>query len=219
MNPSKSNKNEEELLVNRFIRTGELHGDGRCDGLARAMENDSLRHRMNLAAAFDRCREWSGSGAVPAWQKIREGFHKTADRLVLQIMESGRLAARWGETLLDDPFPGESTGTPAPSMVALGDRDDLRLRRCLVAIEPGDSSIRCELRFFRTKEGLIKVELHTDTSLPGRYLAELWSGVDLFQQLPVEDGMASFSRGLSPGSYRIILRVGDKQHELTLDIE
>lgn len=218
MNPSKSNKIEGERLVNRFIQTGELHGDGRCEGLAHTMQDDSLRRRMNLADAFDRCREWSRSGTMPAWQKIQEGVHKTAERLVLQVMESGRLAARWGENLLNDSFPVESMGTPEPALVALGDRDDLRLRCCSVVIEPGDSSIRCELRFYESKDGLIKVELHADTALPGRSIAELWRGEDLLQQLPVENGLVSFSRRLSPGSYRIILRVGAEQHEINLDI-
>jgi hypothetical protein len=213
-----TSKSDDQSLVSRFVRTGELHGDAQSDRLAGAMQKDSCRHVMDLADAFDRCREWSRCGAVPAWQRVREGLLKTADRLVLQVSESGRLAARWGENLIEAAFPLQATGGRELAAVALGDRDDLRLHRCSVKIGRGDSSVGCELRFHVGKDGLITVELHADAPTKGRWLAELWSGTDLLQQLPLESGVVAFSRRLSLGCYRIVLRGGDKQHEIAMDV-
>lgn len=217
-------RHRDALRLLKAIGLRELHGDGNVRRLAELAADERFSLRLDMEEAAHRCREWMLSEPAAlsrAWRRLREGVYGLQVSVKLQVQETGRLVGSWGDEVQAALGPVLWPAGAQPQRVALGEGDDLEARSAMASIGSGDSKVGCDVCLFARKDRTVAVELRITPigSSPGvGWSAELWRASEPLQRMPIEDGRVAFTRALSPGAYRIVIRAGREQYEVEVEV-
>lgn len=220
----KGNIRDTEYRLLNAVRHRELHGDGNVEYLAELAKNKRFSLRLDMEEAAQQCKEWitvAPQTGVRAWRQLREGVYGLQVSLKLRVQEAGRLAGSWGEDMREALSPVIWPIGAQPQLVALGEGDDLQARSAMAVITAGDSALSCNLHLFSRKDRSVTVELRITpvvSSADAGWSAELWRGSEPLQRIPIERGIAVFTKALTPGAYHIVVCAEGKRYELEIEV-
>jgi len=224
MSETEANDEQARELL-RASRLSELHGDGRCERWAEALRDPETARRDLIHAALEQCGTWwravPGARPTPVWQPVREGVHELTDRLAIAVNDAGRLLTSWGSRARDLLQAGlDLPPLPVPQRVALGEADNLDARAGTVAFAALDDGGPCEIQAFAGKDGAISLAVRMPPSGGAHrpWSAELWREERLLQRLPSKADTVQFTRPLSAGRHRLVLRVGHERYRIEIEV-